>query len=87
MSSGARAIQKAMSNPRGRKKFIKPMFYSNKWKVLRGDQVMIMAGKDKGQTGTVLQVIRDKARPRVVVEGRNLVSKLHRVLLPTYPWL
>ena len=75
MTSGMRAMQRKLNTPRGRKKFIKPMFESDKWKVLRGDQVMIMAGKDKGQTGTVLKVIRDKARPRVVVEGRNLVSR------------
>ncbi len=52
------------------------MFESGRWKIVRGDTVMIMAGKDKGQTGTVLQVIRDKARPKVKVEGRNLVRSL-----------
>lgn len=34
---------------------------------------MIMAGKDKGQVGTVLKVIRDERQPRVIVEGQNLV--------------
>ena len=34
---------------------------------------MIVAGKDKGQIGTVLKVIRDQQYPRVVVEGLNLV--------------
>lgn len=50
------------------------MFERDKWKILRGDKVMIMAGKDKGQVGTVLKVIRDEQFPRVVVEGLNLVS-------------
>ena len=35
--------------------------------------MMIMAGKDRGQVGTVLKVIRDDKYPRVVVEGLNLV--------------
>eukprot|EP00850_Spirogloea_muscicola_P002351 SM000009S23480 [mRNA] locus=s9:189656:191424:+ [translate_table: standard] len=43
------------------------------WKVLRGDRVMVMAGKDKGLTGTVQRVIR--AQNRVVITGRNLVKK------------
>jgi large subunit ribosomal protein L24 len=50
------------------------MFERNKWKVLRGDKVMITAGKDRGQTGTVVKVVRDDKFPRVVVEGLNLVS-------------
>ena len=32
-----------------------------------------MAGKDKGQVGTVMKVIRDERQPRVIVEGLNLV--------------
>ena len=50
------------------------MFQRNKWKILRGDKVQIMAGRDAGQVGTVLKVIRDSKFPRVVVEGQNLVS-------------
>ena len=52
----------------------KPMFDRDKWKILRGDKVMIMAGKDRGQVGTVMRVMRDTRWPRVVVEGLNLVS-------------
>lgn len=52
------------------------MFQRNKWKILRGDKVQISSGKDKGQVGTVLKVIRDSKFPRVVVEGLNL-SKRH----------
>ncbi|CAI5949968.1 unnamed protein product [Closterium sp. NIES-64] len=43
------------------------------WKILRGDKVMVMAGKDRGQTGTVTAVLKDKNR--VVVEGLNLAKK------------
>ena len=56
------------------KKAIKAMFPSNKWNILRGDTVKILAGKDRGQTGTVTKVIRDNKIPRVIVEGLNLVS-------------
>ncbi len=55
------------------KKAIKAMFPSGKFKILRGDKVVITAGKDKGQTGIVSRVIRDVKIPRVIVEGRNLV--------------
>ncbi|BAT82303.1 hypothetical protein VIGAN_03229500 [Vigna angularis var. angularis] len=43
------------------------------WKVLRGDNVMIIRGKDKGETGTIKRVIR--SQNRVIVEGKNLVKK------------
>eukprot|EP00244_Chara_vulgaris_P011719 TRINITY_DN5913_c0_g1_i4.p1 TRINITY_DN5913_c0_g1~~TRINITY_DN5913_c0_g1_i4.p1 ORF type:complete len:162 (-),score=27.53 TRINITY_DN5913_c0_g1_i4:132-617(-) len=43
------------------------------WKILRGDTVMIMAGKDKGLTGTISRVVRKQNR--VIVEGRNLAKK------------
>ena len=52
------------------------MFERNKWKILRGDKVVIIAGKDKGETGIVSKVIRDDKIPRVIVEGRNLVCCL-----------
>jgi large subunit ribosomal protein L24 len=38
-----------------------------------GDQVMVIAGADKGKTGRVLRVL--VARERVVVEGVNRVWK------------
>ncbi|KMZ71117.1 50S ribosomal protein L24 [Zostera marina] len=44
-----------------------------KWKILRGDKVMIIRGKDKGQTGLIKRVVR--AQNRVIVEGKNLVKK------------
>lgn len=60
---------------------VKPMFDRNKWKILRGDQVMITTGKDSGQTGTVTKVIRDRKFPRVIVEGLNLVGLIARASL------
>ncbi|XP_026450646.1 uncharacterized protein LOC113350737 [Papaver somniferum] len=44
-----------------------------KWKVLRGDNVIIIRGKDKGETGVVKRVVR--TQNRVIVEGKNLVKK------------
>ena len=44
-----------------------------KLKIKKGDTVYINAGNDKGKTGKVLEVLRDK--DRVIVEGVNLVSK------------
>ncbi|CAE6116829.1 unnamed protein product [Arabidopsis arenosa] len=43
------------------------------WKILRGDNVMIIRGKDKGETGTIKRVIR--SQNRVIVEGKNLIKK------------
>ncbi|NQE61829.1 50S ribosomal protein L24 [Caulobacter sp. RHG1] len=42
-------------------------------KIKKGDRVVVLAGKDKGKQGAVLQVLpKDN---RVVVEGVNLVSR------------
>jgi large subunit ribosomal protein L24 len=46
-------------------------------KIRKGDTVQVIAGKDKGVKGTVIQVIRDKNR--VVVEGVNRVLKHTKV--------
>ncbi|PZK57873.1 50S ribosomal protein L24, partial [Staphylococcus aureus] len=40
-------------------------------KIKKGDQVIVIAGKEKGKQGTVLSVSND----RVMVEGLNLVKK------------
>lgn len=46
----------------------------NKIKV--GDEVQIIAGKDKGKRGKILQIIKaEQGARRVVVEGANLVKK------------
>jgi large subunit ribosomal protein L24 len=42
-------------------------------RVLRDDMVMVIAGDDKGKTGRVLRVDREKSR--LVVEGVNLVHR------------
>jgi len=44
-----------------------------KWKVLRGDLVEVVDGRDKGMQGTVLKVRRKLNR--VIVEGVGKVSK------------
>ncbi len=41
--------------------------------IKKGDQVKIIAGKDKGKTGKVLQVFPD--RERASIEGLNLLIK------------
>lgn len=48
-----------------------------KLKIKKGDQVVVISGKDKGAKGEVLKVIRNKDlnQARVVVQGVNVVSK------------
>ena len=42
-------------------------------KIKRNDQVLVIAGKDKGKKGRVLRVITDKNR--VLVEGVGMIKK------------
>ena len=44
-------------------------------KIKKGDQVVVLSGKDKGRTGTVLQVLPKDGK--VVVEGVNVATS-HR---------
>ena len=44
-----------------------------KMKIKKGDQVVILAGKDKGAKGEVLKVVTESRR--VLVQGVNLVTK------------
>lgn len=44
-----------------------------KLKIKKGDQVVVLTGKDKGAKGEVLRVIPEEGR--VVVQGVNLVTK------------
>jgi large subunit ribosomal protein L24 len=44
-------------------------------KIRQGDEVVIVAGKDKGRRGTVLRVYPDE---RVIVEGVNVAKKHQR---------
>ena len=42
-------------------------------KIRKGDEVVVLAGKDKGKTGTVLGVLNDEAK--VIVENINMVKR------------
>lgn len=42
-------------------------------KIKKGDKVKIIAGKDRGKEGKILQVLPDKKK--VIVEGINLLIK------------
>lgn len=42
-------------------------------KIKKGDKVVVLAGRDKGQSGEVLRVIPDEER--VVVRGINVVKR------------
>jgi large subunit ribosomal protein L24 len=44
-------------------------------KIRKGDDVIVIAGKDKGKRGTVLRVVDDR---HLVVEGVNRVKKHQR---------
>ena len=47
-------------------------------KIKKNDQVKIMAGKDRGKSGKILQVLKNKKnlkKIRVVIEGLNLRYK------------
>ena len=45
----------------------------NKMKIKKGDQVVVLTGRDKGAKGEVIKVLPDVRR--VVVQGINLVTK------------
>ncbi len=49
---------------------------AQKFKIKRGDKVIVRSGKDRGKTGEVLRVLR--SRERLVVQGVNMVSKHRR---------
>jgi large subunit ribosomal protein L24 len=44
-----------------------------KFKIKKGDKVVVITGRDKGKTGEVLRVLR--AENRVVVQGVNMVKR------------
>jgi large subunit ribosomal protein L24 len=48
---------------------------NKKFKIKKGDTVVVIAGKDKGKSGNVTTLITNK--DRVVVQGVNIVKK-HR---------
>ena len=44
-----------------------------KQKIRKGDDVKVIAGKDKGKTGRVLQMVSEK--DRIIVEGVNVITR------------
>ena len=48
---------------------------NKKFKIKKGDTVIVIAGKDKGKSGNVLSLIKNK--DRVVVQGVNIIKR-HR---------
>lgn len=51
--------------------------FKPKYSIKKGDMVVVIAGADKDRTTpkTVLSVIPDEKRPRVMVEGVNIKTK------------
>ncbi len=47
--------------------------FAPKFKIKKGDTVIVIAGNSKGKTGRVLSVLKNKQR--VLVEGVNIVKK------------
>ena len=46
---------------------------ANKLKVKKGDEVIVIAGKDKGKKGKIVKVIPEDRR--VIVDGVNMVKR------------
>ena len=46
---------------------------AQKFKIKKGDQVIVTTGKDKGRRGEVIQVLRTE--DRVLVQGCNMVKR------------
>ncbi len=45
-------------------------------KIKKGDNVIVLSGKDKGKTGKILRMIKVKDKPlKAIVEGANIVKK------------
>ena len=49
---------------------------AGKFKIKKGDQVVVITGRDKGKKGEVLEVLR--AESRVRVQGANMVKRHRR---------
>jgi large subunit ribosomal protein L24 len=45
----------------------------DKWRIKKGDTVQVIAGRDKGLRGEILNVVRNERR--VVVKGVNICTK------------
>ncbi len=46
---------------------------AKKFKIKKGDRVVVITGRNKGKTGEVLRVLRDK--DRVLVQGVNMIKR------------
>jgi large subunit ribosomal protein L24 len=46
---------------------------ADKFKIKKGDKVVVRTGRDKGKEGEVLRVLRDE--DRVLVQGVNMVKR------------
>ncbi len=46
---------------------------ADKFKLKKGDEVVVLAGKDRGKKGRIVQMLR--ADNRALVEGLNMVSR------------
>jgi len=46
---------------------------ARKFKIKRGDSVVVRTGRDRGKSGSVLRVLRSEER--VIVEGVNVVKR------------
>jgi large subunit ribosomal protein L24 len=44
-----------------------------KYHVKKGDEVVVIAGADKGKRGRIIEVLREKER--VIVEGAHMIKK------------
>ena len=45
-------------------------------KIKKGDSVIVLSGKDKGKTGKILKIIKNKNKiDKAIVEGANIVKK------------
>src|SRR5437764_6902330 len=51
----------------------KPGIYEAKLRIKKGDEVMVISGKDKGKTGRILRAFPKKNQ--VLVEGVNIIVK------------
>ena len=49
---------------------------AGKFKIKKGDQVVVITGRDKGKKGQVLEVLR--AESRIRVQGVNMVKRHRR---------
>ena len=49
------------------------MFQKKEWRIFVDDVVQVVTGPEKGATGKVLAIIKDKKQPELFVEGVNMV--------------